>query len=160
MDRRFTVIAAILFSITGCIQANGSPCTALDGADPQTLIEYLESSRNMQAPDCMTYAIDKLGQQQRAEASSVLTAYLDFQRPGTEPDPHKPLITRDPISMGDIYPAIDALFKIGMPAVPSLVHRIGDRETTRPRPKARTICLGRSSSRPSLGGDLVTEARE
>jgi DNA polymerase III delta prime subunit len=123
--------SALLFVllIIGSIKANGSTCRALEGAEPQTLIEYLESDRNMQAPDCMTYAIDKLGQQRRAEASRILTMYLDFRKPGTERDPNEPVFDRQPPSPQDLYPAVGALFKTGMPSIPSLVHRIGDRET-------------------------------
>src|SRR5450755_2346806 len=56
-------------------------------ARAQALVEYLGSDRSPRAPDCVLYAIDQLGELRRAEASRILTSYLDFRKPGPTPVP-------------------------------------------------------------------------
>lgn len=112
-----------------CVAATTPPCPELQGKKPANLLAYLDRDRAALSPDCIVYAIRELGAQQYVAAVNTLAMYLDFRMPGTEKKVHDVTIVRIP-TLGDKYPAVVALFEIGKPALPSLVHMIGHGATS------------------------------
>lgn len=96
----------------------------LQGKDAAARVEYLRGDRSKLAAKCIIAAIKYVGGKRYAEASRVLTQYLDFQDP-------------DYLHQGGlkgsvlyVYPAVDALSTLGKPAVPELTKVIADAKTS------------------------------
>jgi hypothetical protein len=100
-------------------------CPAVESMKPEQQLNYLRGDHNSLPPECVEVAIRKLGDASYAPATDVLTSYLDFKVPGTNP-PGQDIVLGVQWPTGDKYPAALALFFIRLPAADSLVRAIGD----------------------------------
>jgi len=122
------ILAAFCFGT-----ASGAPaafsCAELEGAKPEVHLEHLQRDRSALKPDCIFYAIEQIGLKRYAPAVKTLIKYLDYRVPEDPTKAHLPVIMRAPM-LGDVYPAVRALFLIGKPATPDVVEAIASPDTT------------------------------
>ena len=121
----FTHLAVLAFLfVEPSLCFSEASCRELKHTTPERMVEYLQQSTGALSQTCVAYAIDELGSRKHVAAAEILTKYLDFPRPGTELNGRTNVIVRIPW-LGDYYPAVDALFEIGRPAIPSLIRVLG-----------------------------------
>jgi hypothetical protein len=121
-------LAGLWLGVVPGVAADGS-CPELQGAKPQVHLEYLQRDRAVLTPACIAYAADQIGLQQYSPAVKTLLRYLDYRLPEDPARAHLAAISRTP-TLGTLYPATDALFEIGKPAVPDLVELIASSATS------------------------------
>lgn len=85
---------------------------------------FLELYGRTADPDCVTKIIYHLGETKDVSSVTVLIGLLDFRRPDTEME--KQHIR----TMEGKYPAVEALFSIGKPAVPAIVSTLAGGKTS------------------------------
>jgi len=99
-------------------------CPDLSSSSTKELISFLERNGHAADPACVKKIITQLGDAKQVAAINVLISLLEFRRPDTEMEKQHLL------SIEDRYPAVEALFQIGMPAVPSLVSALASYRTS------------------------------
>jgi hypothetical protein len=82
------------------------------------MVSFLNVEARTADPECITTVIGRLGNSRDVSAVPVLIRLLDFQRPLTQRERAGITIMRGH------FPAVSALFSIGLPAVPVLVKSI------------------------------------
>src|SRR6516164_5268424 len=100
-------------------------CATLESAGPGKLVEYLQGERSTLTDSCISFAIERLGQQRFSPASSTLVNYLDFKLPQPPPPSDRPIRVGPIRTVVSVYPAAGALFQIGLPSSPFLAGAIG-----------------------------------
>lgn len=120
-------LSAWLGAVGGLAGQGRPPCYELEGATVQADLRYLQGDRSNVKAECVAYAADRIGLHRYAEASKTLVRYLDYRMPTDPREASLPPIS--PIS-GPRYPAINALFEIGKPAVDDLVEAVGNSATS------------------------------
>src|SRR5579883_3209588 len=110
--------------------ATNCPSSTNVDDDNQLEIRYLEAIKDNINDDnnpCVASAIHILGDRRISAAVRTLVKYLDYKEPLT--GTHK---LKAEGGIGDLgynpYPAVNALFQIGKPAIPSLVDTMKDRD--------------------------------
>lgn len=124
-----TKIVFVALLLTG-LPLGAQECSTLQSASADKMSSYLGSfpDRRQNAP-CIAFAIGKLGEQHYQPAISLLTKYLDFRWPvGAHQKQMRPVLERDKLT---IYPAADALEKIGQVSLPAVVTAMQARGTSR-----------------------------
>lgn len=99
-------------------------CSDLRGRDTAAHLEYLRGDRSKLATKCIVTAIEYVGAKRYTQAIDVLVHYLDYHEP--DQDPQKYVKGGIPA----LYPAVDALYSVGKPAVPELITVISDANST------------------------------
>ncbi len=100
--------------------ASPQTCATLQGASPAALVLYLDGvkDRRQDAP-CVSFAIQKIGEQKYEPAIPTLTKFLGFRWPlGVNQKQRRFVIEHDGFT---IYPAADALEKIGEDSLPAVL---------------------------------------
>lgn len=105
-------------------------CPELNGGKPQQQMEYLQRDRSALKAACITYAMFQLASasghanfDHYPETVKTIARYLDYRPPDASPLSRVVSRNRAP------YPAFDALFMIGKPAVPDLIEAIANPAT-------------------------------
>lgn len=119
-------LAAVRLAAGPQPRSKAADCAELDAATPQQLVEYLRGDRPSLRQACVVYAINKLGVEGYAPATGVLVTYLDYRGPD---DPQRVRTGVVLHAWWPIYPAADALFLIGKPAIPDLIGAIAGSDT-------------------------------
>jgi hypothetical protein len=103
-------------------------CDNLRSATPHDLVEFLSGIRpDQNNARCVTWAINKLGQERYEPAIQVLVRLLGFRRPETR---HEEMGFHDlAISMVP-FPATEALAQIGARSQPEVLRAIGAESTS------------------------------
>lgn len=120
---KILVIFAITIVSGGSLNAQN--CDPLRQATSAQLITFLQyNSRSENEWPCIKFALRELGRNKAKakEAIPVLVDYLDYERPLSEAEKngfylHMP-------SVVEMYPATDALFSLGQPAIPAMIRVI------------------------------------
>jgi len=120
-------------------QAVSSPCPELEPSNLPELVEYLKQDRAALKEACIVYAVGKLGVRRYAPAVAILVKYLDFRGPD---DPQRAKYGVMQHSYWPIFPAENALFLIGKPAIPDLISVIAASGTPDRIRKSATSTLG------------------
>jgi hypothetical protein len=121
----YTTALALACLCVGPVRGSEPVCPAVESMKPEQQLNYPRGDRNVLPRECVEVAIRKLGEASYAPATDVLTSYLDFKVPGTNP-PDAAVVFNVQWPTGDKYPAALALFFIRLPASDSLVRAIGD----------------------------------
>ncbi|SRR6266702_593684 len=121
-----TFAVLLLFALPAAAQE----CSALQSASPDKLSSYLgELTDRRQYPPCVAFAIGELGKQHDDRAIPVLTKYLDFRWPvGAHQKQMRLVLERDKQT---IYPAADALEKMGRDSLPAILAVMQKKSTSR-----------------------------
>jgi len=117
---------ALFFSGAATCSFAASPCPALDGSTPASRLEYLRGERARLSPACVLVAVAQLGYDRYVPAVKTLVGYLDYRDPAKMPGFRSAHIEWS----GSVYPAGEALFQIGKPAVSQLIEAIADATTS------------------------------
>ena len=150
----FSRLYVLTLLISGYVSAQAQQCPAI-GVKAVDTIAFLKNAREGSgiADKCVIDGIHKLYHVNSTEAIDVLIGYLDLKRSYSE--------TIQVGSNSDLYPAVDALFSIGRPAVPALLRVIkGDGYSKQAQENAvRTIMLIYRDE-PSRGIRLLVDEGE
>ena len=126
----WAVSLAAAWLTSGLALAFGSEtCPQLERMNPETQLEYLQRDRSALTENCTAYAIELVGRRRSPQVTTTLIRFLDFARPADPARAHLPVNFRIP-TLGSIFPATDALFEIGKPAIPDLVKAIAMHSTS------------------------------
>lgn len=93
-------------------------CPREVASEPSELVQFLKTQASIAAPGCVTQAITRLSNFRTPLGSAVLIDLLDFRRPES---------LKEKYHLGDTndkYPAVPALFSVGLPAIPPLLIRL------------------------------------
>ncbi len=121
------VFCTVFFPAVGHAQPAEPSCPKLDGAKPEKLLEYLQGDRGSLGEDCVYVATTKLGVAGYTPAIKTLVALLDYRTQG-EPGRARTGVVNQP--GWPIYPAGNALFLIGKPAVPEILKVLAKSDTS------------------------------
>jgi hypothetical protein len=121
------VFGAVFYPAPGHAQPAEPSCAELDGANAEKLLEYLQGDRASLGEDCVFIATTKLGVAGYLPAIKTLVALLDYRTHG-DPEEARTGVVRQP--GWPIYPAADALFLIGKPAVPEILKVLAKSDTS------------------------------
>ncbi len=113
------VLALCLVGSVGAID-----CSDIPASKPNELVQFLKTQARDADPDCVSRAITRLGDFRTDSGTDVLIDLLDFQRPESESE------KLHLFDAHDKFPAVPALFSIGLPAVPKLIAKLQDAQTT------------------------------
>lgn len=116
---------ALAFLWAGLVYGSEPSCPTVETMKPEQQLNYLRGDHASLPRECIEVAIKRLGEARYAPAADVLTTYLDFKVPGTNP-PGQNYFVSVQWPLGDQCPAALALFRITLPAADSLVRVIGD----------------------------------
>lgn len=115
--------AFIVSVLVGIVVAYpGGDCAELANKSPEECAKYLARPRKSTENACVVYAILEIGHRHHAAAVGTLVQYLDYQ---TALPPKLSGFT-----LVEKYPAINALFVIGKPAVGPLIGAISKEDTS------------------------------
>ena len=117
---------SLCLAITSCFGATTPSCTQLLRTKAEQKLAYLRADRSALSTECVTYAIQQIGAAHYAPAADVLATYLDFEIPEKDKLSAVVRVTIVSPSLGDRYPAYDALFEIGKSVSPALIRVIAD----------------------------------
>ncbi|HEV2729240.1 MAG TPA: hypothetical protein VGV15_04340 [Terriglobales bacterium] len=130
METIKTSIMAIGIFLLGTAPLLAQECATLQGASPDKLVSYLNrvADRRQNAP-CVAFAIKKIGEQRYEPAIPVLTKFLEFRWPlGVNQKQRRFALEHDGFT---IYPAADALEKIGKNSLPAVLRAMKANSTSR-----------------------------
>ena len=113
--RVYMLCVGLMILACGCLRAQESRCDFLKTSDIQYLRDFLQEQQRLRQSQCLSTAIQVLGQRRDIEAIHLLVGYLDYLDPKTGPLPNGGATVRPN------YPAVDALFQIGKPATADLI---------------------------------------
>ncbi len=127
-DKAFWVAAEILLA-SGCnLIAQQPECQSLTESNPAAMLSYLQQDRGILESSCIQRAIRNLGAEnlgvEEKPAVRTLITYLDFKQPG-------PVFVMHPGPTGGLFPAAEALAKIGGPAIPALRNALSSDENNK-----------------------------
>jgi hypothetical protein len=110
--------------------ASGQTCASLQSASPSELVSYLNGVRDRrQNAPCVAFAIKKIGEQGYEPAIPTLTQFLEFRWPlGINQKQRRFVIEHDGFT---IYPAAEALEKIGKDSLPAVLDTMKANYTSR-----------------------------
>jgi len=111
------VLAFCLVSSVGAID-----CSDVPTSKPNELVQFLKTQAREADSECVSRAITRLGGFRSNSGTDVLIDLLDFQRPESQGE------KLDLFDAHDKFPAVPALFSIGMPVVPSLIAKLQSQE--------------------------------
>jgi hypothetical protein len=98
-------------------------CDSLQNANLSDLVQFLSSANPAESdPHCLTWTINKLGNEHYDPAVDALVKLLDFRRPPTQREERGFFL--HPTGIWDMYPAAGALSLIGKQALPALMGAI------------------------------------
>jgi hypothetical protein len=127
---KIALLISLCFVIICHVRAAGQQCARLQGTSPDGLVSYLSAV----LPDptnaaCVTFAINKLGDQRYEQAIPTLAKRLDFHwPPGVRQKQARFVVEHDGSS---IYPAANALKQMGAKALPAVLDAIRAGSTSR-----------------------------
>src|SRR5579872_4502368 len=119
-----SILLASAFTLA--LMDSARACDALKNIDTADLIRFLAKDKSKAIstnPNCVTYAIMRLGDAKTIEAAPVIADYLDYKRPFT-PEEEESIRLHFSMPLREFYPAVTALFQIGKPALPALSNAI------------------------------------
>jgi hypothetical protein len=131
-----TMRSRITIGFLGLLAGSGiaiaeTKCSELEGAKPQTLMDYLRRDRSTTKAPCITSAMFQIAYPPDGqifdgypEAIKIIVGYLDYRTP--EESKLAAFVSRN----RDAYPADVALFVIGKPALPYLIDAIASSSTS------------------------------
>ena len=90
-------------------------CSSVTSSGPSDLIKFLKTEASKADPACVAQAITRLGDSRSPSGVEVLVDLLDYKRPASIKEKYHLS------DSNDTFPAVPALFSIGMPAVPGLL---------------------------------------
>jgi len=93
-------------------------CSDVPTSKPNELAQFLKAQAREADSECVSQMISRLGEFRRASNANVLIDLLDFQRPESARE------KASLFDMHDKFPAVPALFSIGLPAVPALLSKL------------------------------------
>ena len=93
-------------------------CPDLVSYEPNNLIQFLKAHGRDADADCVSQAITRLGGFRTSSGTDVLADLLDFRRPDSASE------KLHLFDAHDRFPAVPALFSIGLPAVPALLSKL------------------------------------
>jgi hypothetical protein len=114
----------LIFILSLVSAANAMDCSDIASSKPSDLVQFLKTQGREADEECVSQAIVRLGGFRTTSGIDVLIDLLDFQRPQSTSeklhlfDPH------------DKFPAVQALFGAGLPAVPQLIRKLEDGRAT------------------------------
>ncbi len=131
------LMIALSFAIAG--RTHAQTCTSLEKAPSAELVSFLSAvSPDENNAQCVTSAINQLGARRFEAGAAILIRYLDFHRPLT---PNEKLgINSHLRSVGDIYPAVDALAQLGEKGLPIVLQAI-EADATTPRARQNAVVV-------------------
>ena len=94
-------------------------CAKLGNSTNDELLQFMQQPPSSKDLNCTISAIRKLGEHRVTEAAGALSKYLDLEQPLTEGE--KMGVVHHPRILARAYPAVNALFDIGEPALPTLL---------------------------------------
>jgi hypothetical protein len=109
----------ILAIASQCILAAAQDCAKFTNSTNDELQQFLQQSPSSEDLSCTISAIRKLGENHVTGAAGTLSKYLDLEQPLTEGE--KMGVVHHPRTVARAYPAVNALFDIGEPALPTLL---------------------------------------
>jgi len=121
-------VVALYFTLSCgayCQEINGSrnECLALQNASSPDLVQFLSGVvPEEKNGDCVTWAINKLGNEHYEPGITALVRLLDFRRPPTPREKQGIYMRVQGIS--EVYPAAGALSLIGQKALPEILRTI------------------------------------
>ena len=105
------------------------PC-ALELRSDDQLIEFLDHQKTARTdPVCIEHAIEELGSRKKARSVPILISFLDFAAP-LSPEQESAQMMISSSHYGSRYKAVEALFRIGEPAVAQLMEVVRDRSVS------------------------------
>ncbi len=168
--------ALILAIASQGILATAQDCTKLSSSTKDELQQFLQTTPSNEDLSCTISAIRKLGEHRVTGAAGTLSKYLDLEQPLTEGE--KMGVFHHPRTITRAYPAVNALFEIGEPALPTLLDVLKSNDPAgnlRRSNAIRTIMIflvtgpssvklirdaGRSESDPGMASSLQRAAEE
>jgi hypothetical protein len=104
-------------------------CASLQNARLPDLVQFLNGvAPDEKNGDCITWAINKLGEERYKPSITVLIKFLDFRRPPTQREKQGIYLRMQ--GVWEIYPAAGALSLIGRKALPEVLQTIESDSTT------------------------------
>jgi hypothetical protein len=123
---------AITFAIllVSSLHAATQECNTLQSRSPGNMASYLsDTTDRRQNTSCIAFAIKTLGEQRYEPAIPILTKFLDFRWPvGAHQKQMRLVLERDKLT---IYPAADALEKMGQASLPAILAAMQKKSTSR-----------------------------
>jgi hypothetical protein len=132
-------------------------CGRFQNASPEKLVSYLNGIvPDQRNPSCTAFAIDQLGNQRYEAAAPVLTKWLEFRWPANARQKQRLFVLeRDGAS---IYPAVNALGKIGKKSLPSVLEVIkADSASRQMRENAVSVWMQIYKNESSVGLMLLKQ---
>jgi hypothetical protein len=118
---RICSIVLILFVSNICRTLD---CFNLPTSKPNELVQFLKTQGREADPECVSKAITRLGDFRSNLGTDVLIDLLDFKRPESDRE------TFGVADGHDKFPAVPALYSIGLPSVPRLIAKLQEADTT------------------------------
>jgi hypothetical protein len=117
------VLLLIALFLPGAVRVAAAECNRLAGAASADLVSYLgETKPDRRSAQCVAFAISWLGDQREEPAVPVLTKLLDFRFPLNARQKQRLFVLE--LEGTSIYPAVNALVRIGKNSLPSVLEVI------------------------------------
>lgn len=118
-----TIVLVTTLSVLASFRVGAQECVRFQSASPDELVSHLGGM----VPDrgnasCIAFAINKLGDQHYAPAIAVLAKFLDFRWPADARQKQRLFVLEH--DGASIYPAVNALGKIGQNSLPFVLEVI------------------------------------
>jgi hypothetical protein len=125
-----SLVSGITVALLICLPVAAQECATLQAVSPSGLVPYLNRAvdRRQNAP-CVAFAIKKIGEQRYEPAIPVLTKVLEFRWPvGVNQKQRRFVLEHDGFT---IYPAAEALERIGKSSLPAVLDAMKANSTSR-----------------------------
>lgn len=117
--RIIALFTSAMFSLVVTCYADGQSCEAAAIDQPSSARAYLQNpSDAAKTSECVEAAFRSISTLPQTEAITVLISYLGYKRPLTASEQNG-IFLHGPVP-DVLYPAVEALYKIGPPAEPAL----------------------------------------
>jgi hypothetical protein len=118
-----TIALLTALFLLGAVRVAAAECNRLAGASSADLVSYLgETKPDRTSAQCVAFAINRLGDQREEPAIPVLTQLLDFRFPLNARQKQRFFVLE--LEGTSIYPAVNALVRIGKNSLPSVLEVI------------------------------------
>lgn len=97
-------------------------CAELEGKSVEECAKYLAQPRASVEDRCVSYSMDQIGDKRYVPAAEILVQYVDYQIRDFSHE--RNFRVRLGLGRSGAFPAVDALFEIGRPAIVYLVNRL------------------------------------
>lgn len=121
--KRAHIVVAVLLLFGAAELVAAQQCESLNAESASALASYLDKVTDpLQNEPCVAFAIKKLGEQRYEAALPVLTKSLDFRWPPDARQKQRLYVLE--YDGSSIYPAAEALKKIGKNSLPAILNEI------------------------------------